>query len=84
MKPIVASLTTTVRERGIPTYVEVEPTPTNGLRETSFIVCHELATIPREMLGGEPIGRLDLEGVFKLRAALMVAIGAKDLPPLPR
>lgn len=45
MKVITADVSSTERERALPTVVLVEPSEENGLAEPSFIVCHELTDV---------------------------------------
>lgn len=55
--------------RDVPSHVRVEPTPENGLRETSFVKCEQLQTISKERLA-DPIGRLTESEMHQVSVAL--------------
>jgi mRNA-degrading endonuclease toxin of MazEF toxin-antitoxin module len=80
MKVVAADVTTTARDRAFPTTVEVEPNSENGLNEVSYVVCHELTTYRRARLDATPIGRLSAMDMWKVEEAILMVIGAKELP----
>jgi mRNA-degrading endonuclease toxin of MazEF toxin-antitoxin module len=80
MKVVAADVTTTARDRAFPTAVEVEPSTENGLNDISYVVCHELTTYRRARLDAAPIGRLSPADMWKVEEAILMVIGAKDLP----
>ncbi len=65
-----APITRTVR--GIRSEVEIGPT--QGLPETSAIVCDSLLTVSKRALDPEPVGRLDIEAPAALDRALRFAL----------
>jgi mRNA interferase MazF len=54
--------------------LRIEPSETNGLRETSSIMVDKVTTVSRDKLG-ERIGRLADEDVVRLNRALMLFLG---------
>lgn len=46
----VARVTRLERERALPTYVALEPGELQGLNERSFVICHNLVTLPVKTL----------------------------------
>lgn len=70
---IVVRLTTTIRERSVPTAVEIEPDSENRLDEASFVLCHDVTTVRREALSERAIGRLSTVDLFKVEKALAYA-----------
>lgn len=82
MKVITADVTSNDRERKIPTYVAVEPTEENGLREPCYVICHELTTFMRGRLDTEPVGRLSPEDLWRVDEALRIAFDMAELPDI--
>lgn len=70
--PVVARITSRVRERSLPTYVPLEAGEA-GLPEASYVLCHDLVTLResdfRRRAGVLPLGRM-LEVDNALRRAL--------------
>jgi mRNA interferase MazF len=52
----------------------VEPSPQNGLRETSGLMVDKVTTVRRSKLG-ERVGRLASEDMVRLERALLVFLG---------
>jgi mRNA interferase MazF len=52
----------------------VEPSPRNGLRETSGLMVDKVTTVRRSKLG-ERVGRLASEDMVRLERALLVFLG---------
>jgi mRNA-degrading endonuclease toxin of MazEF toxin-antitoxin module len=76
-RPICALITSVDRERALPTYVAIEPNE-SGLRETSYVLCHALATLVEEVLDPAPVGTLPpwrMTQVTALSTALDLAGG---------
>lgn len=76
LHPIVARITSVERQRAVPTAVAIEPGEVDGLRERSYVLCHDLATLNDgdlvERLGAVPTQRLlDIEN----RLAFVFRIG---------
>jgi mRNA interferase MazF len=69
----VARITSVERDRALPTFVAVEPGEVAGLPARSFVVCHDLFTLPKSVfrrhVGTLPARRL-LEVEVALRRAL--------------
>ena len=84
MKIVVADLTSTQRDRAFPTTVRVEPSPVNGLTKTTFILCHDLATVDRGRLGLDPIGRLSVEELDEVNEKLKIVLDFAPLAPPPK
>lgn len=76
LRPIVARITSVERQRAVPTAVAIEPGEVDGLRERSYVLCHDLTTLNDgdlvERLGAVPTRRLlDIEN----RLAFVLRIG---------
>jgi mRNA-degrading endonuclease toxin of MazEF toxin-antitoxin module len=82
MKVITADVTSNDRARKIPTYVSVDPTEENGLREPRYVICHELTTFVRGRLDAEPLGHLSPEDLWRVDEALKIALGMAELPEI--
>lgn len=54
--------------------ITVEPTPSNGLRQTSQVMVDKLSTLPRHIVG-ETFGRLEVEKMRAVDRAMMLVIG---------
>ncbi len=54
--------------------LEIEPSPDNGLRETSRLMVDKLTTIPRAKLGGR-VGVLTGIDMIRLNRAIVVFLG---------
>ena len=83
MKVITADVTSTDRERTVPTAVLIEPTAENALRERCYVICHELSTFVVGRLDAEPIGRLSPDDLWRVDEALRIALDMTDLPEPP-
>lgn len=60
--------------------LEVEPTPGNGLNDTSRLMVDKLTTMPREKLG-KRVGRLSDADMLRLNRAMMVFLGLAGQAP---
>lgn len=80
LKPIVALVTSEERDRGIPTHVEVDPRENAFVSRTSWILCHDLATIERDDLDPRPLGELSVRATIALDTSLAIALGLRELP----
>jgi mRNA-degrading endonuclease toxin of MazEF toxin-antitoxin module len=77
MQPIVAQVTTAARARVLPTYVVLEPGE-GGVRERSYVLCHELATLEDADISEDPWGpMIPLQKLVAVERALMHAL---DIP----
>ena len=74
-QPICAFITTTARDRTIPTYVEIDPTE-SGLDEMSFVLCHALVTKDERDMDVQPVGDV---GYSKMREVEVALARALDL-----
>ncbi|HYZ77573.1 MAG TPA: hypothetical protein VE596_09385 [Gaiellaceae bacterium] len=66
-----ALVTTAVRERAIPTHVEIDPAE-SGLKEVSFVLCHALVTKDERDVDAKPIGALGYPKIARWRWPLFV------------
>jgi mRNA-degrading endonuclease toxin of MazEF toxin-antitoxin module len=74
MNVMVLRITKEERHRELPSVVVVEPEADTGLSVRSFVLCHDLLTLPQDALdprakGRLPVGKM-LEVEDKLRYAL--------------
>ena len=67
-----ARITATDRERSLPTYVSLDP-PEAELPQRSFVLCHELHTIPKAALR-ERAGKLGPLRMAQVEDALRTAL----------
>ena len=73
MHVVVARLTRQDRYRAVPSVVVVEPEEQTGLAVTSFVLCHDLLTVPRSALDPRPIGSLPLGKIIETEEKLRYA-----------
>lgn len=73
MWPIVARITSRSRVRNVPTFVELDEGEGN-LPEASWVLCHELYTLPGEVLDDAPSGQLSIGRMIQVGAALKRAL----------
>lgn len=57
----------------------IEPSPLNGLRESSRLMTDKITTVPKSKIGRR-LGRLDDEDVVRLNQAMMVFLGLAASP----
>lgn len=69
----VARITSVDRERSLPTFVALEPDDVAGLPARSFVICHDLFTLPKELLGRR-VGVLAAHRMLAVEAALRRAL----------
>lgn len=62
--------------RDIPFHVKVEPSDTNGLKETSYIKCEQILTISKERLV-EKVGILESEYMKMVEEAIKLVLGLR-------
>jgi len=74
MHVVVARLTTQDRHRSLPSIVVVEPEEQTGLAVTSFVLCHDLLTLPQSRLDPRPIGSLPLGKIIETEEKLRYAL----------
>ena len=75
-QPICALVTSRDRERSVNTYVPIDP-PEGGVGKPSFILCHNLFTLPEERIDKEPEGMLSTMTMIEVGERLKAAL---DLP----
>jgi mRNA-degrading endonuclease toxin of MazEF toxin-antitoxin module len=73
MHPILARVTEKVRERSVPTAVEVEPDSENNLPVISYVLCHDLLTLSASQVG-DRFGRLAIVDLVRVEDALRYAL----------
>lgn len=77
MQPIVVQVTSSVRDRMLPTYVVLEAGE-GGVRTRSYVLCHELATLDDEDVAEAPWGpMIPPQKLVAVERALMEAL---DIP----
>ena len=64
-----ARVTSVDRDRSLPSYVALEPDEVDGLPERSFVICHNLHTLPKAALRA-PAGRLRPGRMLQVEDAL--------------
>lgn len=79
-QPICALITTNVRDRSIPTYVEIDPSE-SGIPEPSFVLCHAIFVKDEREMDAHAIGELSYPKMLEVERAIARAldfIGASD------
>jgi mRNA interferase MazF len=66
-------VTVSTRGRDVPTHVRIEPTPANGLRQTSFAKCEQLLTVSKDRLT-TCLGRLTPAEMQQVASALHLVL----------
>jgi len=81
---VIVCLLTSFNRRGTPSRVSVEPTPTNGLNKTSYVMADKLLTVSQDELG-DRVGNLTDEQVHEVSCSLarVLAIGRSQAQPDP-
>lgn len=74
-QPVVARITATDRPRALRTYVWIAADET-GLEQDSYVLCHDLSTVPAEALG-KRLGLLTVERMEEVDAALGRALALR-------
>jgi mRNA-degrading endonuclease toxin of MazEF toxin-antitoxin module len=74
MNVIVARLTKQERFRALPSTVVIEPEADTGLAVRSFVLCHDLLTIPQGLLDIHPKGRVPFGKMLEVEAKLRYAL----------
>jgi mRNA-degrading endonuclease toxin of MazEF toxin-antitoxin module len=77
LSPIVARITSTQRERTISTVVTLDAGEVDGLPLVSFVLGHDLFTVPTRALL-EHHGELRPERMMEVDAAVLTALGLDD------
>ena len=80
MKVITADITSTDRERSVPTAILIEPTAENGLSEPCYVICHELSTFVVGRLDIDPIGQLAPDDLWRVDEGLRIALDMQAFP----
>lgn len=70
---IVARITAVGRDRSLPTFVGLEASEIGGLPERSFVICHDLFTLPKDNLL-EHAGTLGAHRLLDIEDALRRAL----------
>ncbi len=74
---IVARVTSVKRRRSLPTFVEIEKSDDKGLKEKSFVICHDLHTIPKTTLRRK-VGMLSAVKTLEIDGALGSALALQS------
>jgi mRNA-degrading endonuclease toxin of MazEF toxin-antitoxin module len=72
-RPICALITSTVRDRSLPTYVPIDPQE-SGLRDSSYVLCHALVVLLESQLDPAPVGVLPPWRMQDVGQALRLAL----------
>jgi mRNA interferase MazF len=66
-----------VRTKGrpVPFHVRLEPSRSNGLRESSFVKCEQILTLAKVRLLRRPLGRVTAAQLRRIEAAVLLSIG---------
>ncbi len=67
-------LAMTTQEHGVPTHVRIDPSPGNGLRAASFIMCEQVMTISKQRLEGR-LGRASAADMQRTEVGLRRILG---------
>jgi mRNA-degrading endonuclease toxin of MazEF toxin-antitoxin module len=70
MNVVVVRVTKEERHRSLPSVVVVEPETDTGLSVRSFVLCHDLLTIPQIALDPRPKGQLPVGKMLQVEAKL--------------
>jgi mRNA-degrading endonuclease toxin of MazEF toxin-antitoxin module len=74
LHPIVARITSVDRERGLATVAALDPGEVEGLPQASFVLGHDLYTLPTEGLATH-LGWLQWERMLEVDSAVLTALG---------
>jgi mRNA-degrading endonuclease toxin of MazEF toxin-antitoxin module len=74
LHPIVARVTSVDRERSLATVVTLDPGEVDGLPQASFVLGHDLYTLPTEGLVTH-MGWLQWERMLEVDSAVLTALG---------
>jgi mRNA-degrading endonuclease toxin of MazEF toxin-antitoxin module len=74
LHPIVARVTSVDRERSLATVVGLDPGEVDGLPQASFVLGHDLYTLPTEGLVTH-MGWLQWERMLEVDSAVLTALG---------
>jgi mRNA-degrading endonuclease toxin of MazEF toxin-antitoxin module len=74
LHPIVARVTSVDRERSLATVVALDPGEIDGLPQASFVLGHDLYTLPTEGLATH-MGWLQWERMLEVDSAVLNALG---------
>lgn len=69
LAPVVCLVTSTERERSLPTYVLIDP-PEGGVWKPSAILCHNVVTLEAWRFAPEPLGSVSSDTLEAVGAAL--------------
>jgi mRNA-degrading endonuclease toxin of MazEF toxin-antitoxin module len=74
LRPVVARITSVDRLRTVPTEVALAPGEVEGLSEHSYVLCHDLMTIPTGRLVTH-LGRISRERMIEIEDRLAFVFG---------
>jgi mRNA-degrading endonuclease toxin of MazEF toxin-antitoxin module len=74
MNVIVARVTAQERHRELPSTVIVDPERETGLNVRSYVLCHDLTTLPPEVIEPERHGTLPIGKLIEFRNALRYSL----------
>jgi mRNA-degrading endonuclease toxin of MazEF toxin-antitoxin module len=77
LRPTVARITSVERARALPTTVVLEPGEVDGLPERSYVLCHDLLTVPIEELVTH-LGAAPSERMSEIEDRLAFVFGVGD------
>ena len=72
-QPICALITTNVRDRSLPTYVEIDPSD-SGLPEPSFVLCHAIFVKDESEMDAHATGELSYPKMLEVERAIARAL----------
>jgi mRNA-degrading endonuclease toxin of MazEF toxin-antitoxin module len=78
MNVVIARLTRQDRYRSVPSVVVVEAEEQTGLSATSFVLCHDLHTLPQSILDPRPVGTLPLGKIIEVEDKLRYALDLRS------
>jgi mRNA-degrading endonuclease toxin of MazEF toxin-antitoxin module len=78
LSPIVARITSVVRERALPTVVSLGPGEVEALPDASFVLVHDLFTLTGARLVAH-LGWLRSERMLEVDEAMLIALGLEPL-----
>jgi mRNA interferase MazF len=69
-------LAMSTKGKPVPFHVRLEPSKSNGLRETTFVKCEQILTIAKaRLMGKRAVGRISAAHMQKVEIALLLSIG---------
>jgi mRNA-degrading endonuclease toxin of MazEF toxin-antitoxin module len=74
LRPIAARITSVERPRAVPTVVALAPGEVDGLAEHSYVLCHDLMTVPSDGLV-EHLGSVSRERIIEIEDRITFVFG---------